>query len=279
MEPEEDKPNEVVVCHLGHAEYEPTWDLQRRLQSSIAAAKQVDPNHREPHVILTVEHPPVYTLGKSGDVSNLLIGSEELSAEGATFIQIDRGGDITFHGPGQLVVYPILDLGHFFQDIHRYLRTLEDVVIATCRDFGIDAGRSIGRTGVWIGPDDRGAERKICAMGIKCSRWVTSHGLALNVNTDLKYFQNIVPCGIADRGVTSLSAEMDRDVEISDVAPVIIGHMARLFDVAIRQFSGEPAYEYLRGRLGEQEQLTRPMSEEHPKTPARKPIVFDDTRR
>lgn len=267
----------VAVCHLGRAEYEPTWSLQRRIQDALARAKRADTNHRESHVVLTVEHPPVYTLGKSGDRSNLLVDSDELAADGATFVEIDRGGDITFHGPGQLVVYPILDLGHFFTDIHRYLRTLEDAVIATCEYFGIRAGRSAGRTGVWVGPDERGNERKICAMGIKCSRWVTSHGLALNVNTDLAFFDNIVPCGISDRGVTSIARETGRTVGIPDVLPVLTGYLAAAFGMRVEEYGGREAFDYLGSRFGSSELWEPPLSEEEPKRPPQHPAAFDAT--
>ncbi len=239
----------VVFCHLGRAPYRPTWSLQQKIQAALVAAKREDPQHGESHVVLTVEHPPVYTLGKSGSRDNLLVGSEQLAADGATFVEIDRGGDITFHGPGQLVVYPILDLDHFFTDIHRYLRTLEDAVIATCGDFGVAAGRSEGRTGVWVGPDARGAERKVCAMGIKCSRWVTSHGLALNVSTELRYFDNIVPCGISDRQVTTLSAEAGRALTIDDVRPVLTSRLGDSFGMDIVEHDGDAAADYLRSRF------------------------------
>ncbi len=184
------------------------------------AAKRQEPPQRIPHVFLLVEHPPVYTLGKNGRLDHLLLSEEALRARGAEFFHIDRGGDITFHGPGQLVGYPILDLDRFFTDIHRYLRELEETIIRTCADYGLQAGRVAGRTGVWIGPDARGPERKICAMGIRCSRWVTMHGFAFNLNTDLRFFSYIVPCGIADRGVTSLAAELDRPVDEARCAGV-----------------------------------------------------------
>jgi lipoyl(octanoyl) transferase len=204
-------PQTVVVCDVGRAAYAPTWALQQRIQDRLIEAKRSDPPEAVPHVLLLVEHPPVYTLGKSGDADNLLLSEDELNARGASFFHIDRGGDITFHGPGQLVGYPILDLDRFFTDLGRYLRTLEEVIVRTCAGYGLDATRVDGRTGTWIGPDARGLERKICAMGVRCSRWVTMHGFAFNVNTDLDYFDYIVPCGIADRGVTSLAHELDRD--------------------------------------------------------------------
>ena len=168
------------------------------------------------HALLLVEHDPVFTLGASGDAAHVLASAEALAARGASLVRTDRGGDVTFHGPGQIVAYPILDLnrltspaGEPLRDLHRYLRALEEAVVETCASVGVAAGRVAGRTGVWVGPDARGPERKVCAMGIRCSRWVTMHGLALNVTTDLAWFGLIVPCGIADRGVTSLARETD----------------------------------------------------------------------
>ena len=175
----------------------------------------------------------MYTLGKSGDPNHLIASEDELAAAGASFVHIDRGGDITFHGPGQVVAYPILDLDRFYTDIHRYLRDLEEVVIRTCADSGIQASRVEGLTGVWVRPDTTAAERKICAMGIRCSRWVTSHGLALNVNTDLSYFSRIVPCGITDREVTSFERELGRAVETSHVREHLLRHFADVFEVEV----------------------------------------------
>lgn len=280
MQRTDSSPNRrVAVCHLGRAAYRPTWNLQRTIQDALVQAKRRDADHGEHHVVLTVEHPPVYTLGKSGDRDHLLVRSEDLAADGATFVEIDRGGDITFHGPGQLVVYPILDLGHFFTDVHRYLRTLEDAVIATCADFGVTAGRSDGRTGVWVGPDSRGDERKICAMGIKCSRWVTSHGFALNVSTDLTFFRNIVPCGIPDRGVTSLAAETGRDLSIDEVVPSLIARLAAEFGMDIEEYYGPDAIGYLESRFGTPEPWPGQLSEDKPKRSQRQPTAFDGTPR
>ena len=175
----------------------------------------------------------MFTLGKSGDPAHLLATEAELAAQGATFVRTDRGGDITFHGPGQLVVYPILDLdrlhtpeGEPLRDLHRYLRELEEAVVQTCADWGVTADRVPGRTGVWVGPDARGDERKVCAMGVRCSRWVSMHGLALNLTTDLAWFDRIVPCGIDDRGVTSLARESSRPVERRAVAEALLRHLA-----------------------------------------------------
>lgn len=203
-----DTPNVAVARWLGEMPYREAWDLQRSIRDELIAAKRADPPVEIDHQILGVQHPPVYTLGKSADEANLLASAEELDRIGAATVAIDRGGDITFHGPGQLVVYPVLDLDRIFRDLGRYLRALEDAVIDTLQEFDIAGTRVDGRTGVWVGPDLRGPERKICAMGIHCSRWVTTHGLALNVTTDLNYFDNIIPCGIRDRGVTSIAKEV-----------------------------------------------------------------------
>lgn len=245
----------TIICHLGRADYEPTWALQRALQQRLATAKRAEPPEPLPHVLLTVEHPPVFTLGKSGDRAHLLASDDALAARGATFVPVDRGGDITFHGPGQLVAYPILDLdrlrypdGARATDIHRYLRELEEAVIRTCADYGLGAGRVPGRTGVWIGPDARGPERKVCALGIRCSRWVTMHGLALNLNTDLSFFDLIVPCGIADRGVTSLARELGRPVDEAEAAGRFIGHFAERFGLEPTSYEGDGARAVL-GRL------------------------------
>jgi lipoyl(octanoyl) transferase len=235
----------VVVCHLGRMAYSPAWALQKRLQACLVAAKRREPPERIPHVLLLLEHPPVYTLGKNGRLEHLLLSEEALRARGAEFFHIDRGGDITFHGPGQLVGYPILDLDRFFTDIHRYLRELEETIIRTCADYGLRAGRIVGRTGVWIGPDSRGPERKICAMGIRCSRWVTMHGFAFNLNTDLRYFSYIIPCGIADRSVTSLAAELGHPVDEVAVRTRVLHHFATCFNAALTLYEGEAAFRFL----------------------------------
>jgi lipoyl(octanoyl) transferase len=211
--------------------YQEAWDLQKDLQDVLIQAKRQDVRPRPPHLILSVEHPPVFTLGKSGDRSNLIASDEELLSRDATFHHIDRGGDITFHGPGQLVVYPILDLDRIIRDVHVYLRELEEAVIRTCSVFGIVAGRSDGRTGVWVGPDARGPERKICAMGIRCSRWVTMHGLAFNTAPDLSYFGMIVPCGITDRGVTSLAEELGAEPSHENVRATLVKEICTRFEL------------------------------------------------
>jgi len=223
----------IQAFHLGLADYESTWRLQKDLQSRLVLAKRADTRPRPPHALLTVEHPPVYTLGKSGDAAHLIASDEELAAAGATLVHIDRGGDITFHGPGQLVAYPVLDLDRFYTDIHRYLRDLEEVVIRTCADVNLATCRIDGLTGVWVKPNTDSPERKICAMGIRCSRWVTSHGLALNVNTDLAHFDRIVPCGIADRGVTSIERELGHPVDVARVRELLLVHFARVFEADV----------------------------------------------
>ena len=225
-------PQPAHVVRLGGVPYREAWALQAQIQDRLVAAKRADPPHPEPHVVLVVEHPPVFTLGKSGDRAHLLATEAELDRLGATYVEVDRGGDITFHGPGQVVVYPILDLdrlrnpeGEPLRDLHRYLRELEEAVIRTCADVGTEAGRVPRRTGVWVGPDARGDERKVCAMGVRCSRWVTMHGLALNVTTDLGWFDRIVPCGIDDRGVTSLARETGRPLDPEAVADRLLVHL------------------------------------------------------
>ncbi|HYG20805.1 MAG TPA: lipoyl(octanoyl) transferase LipB, partial [Ohtaekwangia sp.] len=198
---------------LGLIDYKEAWDYQTALFEKILAIKSANRNlpadQQEPtgNYLIFCQHPHVYTLGKSGKESNLLIGKDELSAIDATYYHINRGGDITYHGPGQLVVYPVLDLENFFTDIHKYMRTLEESVILTCSALGISAGRIPGLTGVWVNHDDEKKARKICALGVKSSRWVTMHGLAFNVNADLGYFNHIVACGIQDKSVTSVSQE------------------------------------------------------------------------
>ena len=228
----------VLVLPLGRIDYDEAWGLQKRLQGRLVAAKRA--GERPPHVLLLVEHPPVYTLGQNGDTAHLLRSEADLAAAGATFRKIDRGGDVTFHGPGQLVGYPLLDLERFRPDLHVYLRTLEAVVISTLAGEGVTAGRVEGRTGVWVGPDARGDERKVCAFGIRCTRWVTMHGWALNLNTDLRWFDAIVPCGISDRGVTSLAAELGRPVDEAAVTDRLLGHFAEAFGAdLVRVPSGE----------------------------------------
>ena len=220
------------VVRLGRRPYREAWALQQEAQDRLVAAKRAAPPEAIPHVVFAVEHDPVITLGKSGDAANVVASEDALGRGGVEVVRVDRGGDVTVHGPGQVVVYPVLDLdrlqtpeGAPLRDLHRYLRELEEAVIRTCADVGVAAGRVAGRTGVWVGPDARGPERKVCAMGVRCSRWVTTHGLALNVTTDLGLFGHVVPCGIADRGVTSLAAE-GVGATPGAVADRLLGHLA-----------------------------------------------------
>jgi lipoyl(octanoyl) transferase len=239
----------LVVCHLGRTDYEAARALQAAVQERLIAAKRAEgrpPADRPPHVLLLLEHPPVYTIGKSGDADHLLASDERLEEIGATVHRIGRGGDITYHGPGQLVGYPLLDLDRFFTDLGRYLRTLEEIIIRTCAAWDVTGTRVDGRTGVWVGPDERGLERKICAMGVRCSRWVTMHGFALNVAPDLDYFDHIVPCGIDDRGVTSLAAEADAAVSVDGVRAPVVRHFGELFEADARELHGDDARAFLR---------------------------------
>ncbi|AQG81023.1 lipoyl(octanoyl) transferase LipB [Spirosoma montaniterrae] len=235
---------QVKFSDLGLIDYKTAWDEQERLFASIVDQKMQSRAGPEPtptsNYLLFCEHPHVYTLGTSGHAENLLVDETRLATEfGATFFKIRRGGDITYHGPGQLVGYPILDLDNFFTDIHRYMRLLEESIILTLADYGLVAGRIDGSgherlTGVWLGsdiPGGSGPARKICAMGVKASRWVTMHGFALNVNTDLAYFSHIVPCGIVGKAVTSLATELGRAVPLPEVAAHVRRHMAALFDM------------------------------------------------
>jgi len=237
----EPAPSELVVCYLGRVDYGPARRLQQAVQERLIEAKRQSPPEALPHVLLLLEHPPVYTLGKSADEDNVLASEERLTALGAEVHHVGRGGDVTFHGPGQLVGYPLLDLDRLFTDLGRYMRTLEEVIIRVCAEYGVTGTRVDGRTGVWVGPDARGPERKICAMGVRCSRWVTMHGFALNVTTDLSYFDHIVPCGIADRGVTSLAAETDADVPVDALREPVVRHFAEQFDVTTTEVEGTEA--------------------------------------
>ncbi len=245
------------VFVLGRVPYREAWAWQRALQAGLVAAKRADPSAPVRHAVLVVEHPPVFTLGAGAGASNVLATETELAAEGAELVAVDRGGDVTFHGPGQLVAYPIVDLdrlatreGEPLRDLHRYLRELEEAVVRTCAAFGVAAGRVDGRTGVWVGPDARGPERKVCAMGVRCSRWVTMHGLALNVTTDLAWFDRIVPCGIADRGVTSLAVETGAVPDASAVERVLLAHLADRLGLDATVVRGTDAGAALDARLG-----------------------------
>lgn len=228
---------EVLLKELGHRDYKVTWDYQEELFQEIVDLKIK--NRREgtdfstPNHFLFVEHPHVFTLGKSGDMSNLLVDEAALQAKGATFYKINRGGDITYHGPGQVVGYPILDLDNFFTDIHKYLRLLEEMVILTLAEYGLKGERSDGETGVWLDVGTPFA-RKICAMGVRASRWVTMHGFALNVNTDLGYFDMMIPCGIKDKAVTSLNVELgQKTLDIEEVKQKLLRHFSTLFEAEI----------------------------------------------
>lgn len=228
---------QVVFEHLGLVEYGKAWEYQEKLFAQTVALKMQNRNEPDPgkHLIsenrlLFCQHPHVYTLGKSGHEEYLLLNEQQLAEKEATYFKINRGGDITYHGPGQIVGYPIFDLELFFTDIHRYLRTLEEGVILTLAEYGIKSGRIKEYTGVWIDFEDPAKARKICAMGVKCSRWVTMHGFAFNVNTNLDYFNNIVPCGIKDKDVTSLERELGRPISIEEVEEKLKINLANLFD-------------------------------------------------
>jgi lipoyl(octanoyl) transferase len=223
----------IFFRDLGVIEYGEAWKLQEELllqntSLKIRVAKGEDTGETTHH-LLFCEHPAVYTLGKSGKEEHVLISQEELAKRNIAYYPTNRGGDITFHGPGQVVGYPIIDLERFFTDIGKYLRHLEDVIILTLRDYGIDGARSQGETGVWIDPDVKMKARKICAMGVRCSRWVTMHGFALNVNTDLDYFSLIVPCGIPDKQVTSLQKELGREVDMEEVKQLLKKNFENVF--------------------------------------------------
>jgi len=228
----------VQFQDLGLKDYKETWDYQEKLFQEILEIKSQnrkdEKNQQEtPNYFLFVEHPHVYTLGKSGHIENMLLNEEQLKAKNATFYKINRGGDITYHGPGQVVGYPILDLDNFFTDIHKYLRFLEEVIIKTLADYGLKGTRSEGETGVWLDVGTPFA-RKICAMGVRASRWVTMHGFALNVNSDLGYFDNIIPCGIRGKAVASLNVELGVEkVDEAEVKQKILRYFQELFEAKI----------------------------------------------
>lgn len=229
----------VKFKDLGLIDYQEAWDYQTDIFESVVNQKienrkveesrqKITDNH-----LLFCEHPHVYTLGKSGSEDNLLLDAKGLKEKGATYYKINRGGDITYHGPGQIVGYPILDLDNFFTDIHKYLRLLEEAVIMTLTQFDIDAGRISGLTGVWIDYKDQKNPRKICALGVKSSRWVTMHGFAFNVNADLDYFKNIIPCGIDDKAVTSLNQELGHEVDINEIKGILRDNITSLFEMEL----------------------------------------------
>lgn len=229
----------VIFEDLGLKDYKETWEFQESLFQQILNIKSNNRKtaltERTPNYLIFVEHPHVYTLGKSGHLENLLISAEKLEAIGASFYKINRGGDITYHGPGQIVGYPILDLENFFTDIHKYLRLLEEMVILTLKDYGVNAERSNGETGVWLDVGTPFA-RKICALGVRASRWVTMHGFAFNVNADLGYFDNMIPCGIKDKAVTSLNVELGiAQIPLSEVKEKLLKNFLMLFDAQLKQ--------------------------------------------
>lgn len=227
---------QVYFQDWAQLDYQQAWDQQEQIFAETVRIKTENRLSEKPlptpNYLVFVEHPHVYTLGKSGKPENLLLDEKGLQEKEATYYKINRGGDITYHGPGQLVGYPILDLDNFFTDIHLYLRTLEEAIILTLADYGIAAGRYPGYTGVWIDPELPTA-RKICAMGVRCSRWVTMHGFAFNVNPDLDYFRNIIPCGIDDKAVTSMEQELGRKVDMKEVKLKLKGHIASLFQMEL----------------------------------------------
>jgi lipoyl(octanoyl) transferase len=230
------KPNSATTFNdLGLIDYKEAWDYQASLFNDILAIKGNNRNLPKEEQAITknfllfCEHPHVYTLGKSGDAKNLLLDEAALKKVNASYYHINRGGDITYHGPGQLVVYPVIDMENFFTDIHKYMRLLEEAVILTCKSYGVEGTRIAGLTGVWLGDAENQNERKISALGVKTSRWVTMHGLAFNINTDLNYFNHIVPCGIDDKAVTSLQKELGRTIDMNEVKAYMKKHLTSLF--------------------------------------------------
>jgi lipoyl(octanoyl) transferase len=231
-----DKNNKIFVNDLGLCSYKKAWEIQENLLGQIIDQKLENRKNKNPlgtnNYILFVEHNPVITMGKSGDNKNLITNKKYLEELQIEYFKTNRGGDITFHGPGQIVVYPILDLENFFTDIHKYLRLLEETVILTIKEFNLNSARSSGETGVWIDPETKYA-RKICSIGVKASRWVTMHGFALNVNTDLDYFNHIVPCGIKGKKVTSIKNELKKEISIDKVKVIIKKNFEKLFDAKL----------------------------------------------
>lgn len=228
-----EKNKTIKIIDLGHQSYSKSLEVQENHFNGIISLKRSNrkTDHPQPtqNYLLWVEHPPVFTLGKRGKIEHLLVDKKALAEKGIEFYQTNRGGDITFHGPGQLVVYPIFDLDNFFTDIHKYLRFLEEAVIDTLKEYGLNGSRSQGETGVWLDVGTPFA-RKICAMGVRASRWVTMHGLAFNINTDLSYFDHIVPCGIQGKGVTSLSKELGREISLEEVKEKLKTYLGCLFE-------------------------------------------------
>lgn len=231
----------VYFKDLAQCSYKAAWDLQEqllqenvRVKSSMVNEQQtINDKPQTKHHLLFVEHPPVYTLGKSGHIENILISETEQQQKGIEFFKTNRGGDITFHGPQQIVGYPILDLEKFYTDIGKYLRNLEEVIILTLADYGLKGERSPGETGVWLDPQVKGKERKICAMGVRCSRWITMHGFAFNINTNLTYFDYIIPCGIKDKQVTSLEKELGRKINFEEAKERVKKNFENVFEVEL----------------------------------------------
>lgn len=232
---------QIKFLDLGRIDYKECWDYQEKLFQEIISIKtrnrDLSPDRQQAtsNYLIFCEHPHVYTLGKSGDEKNLLLNESQLKTKSATYYKINRGGDITYHGPGQIVGYPILDLDNFFTDIHKYLRFLEEVMILTLKDYGIESGRVEGLTGVWLGvgrdlKSQPTMARKICALGVRTSRWVTMHGFAFNVNSDLSYFNNIIPCGINDKAVTSMNKELGRELNMEEVKSKVKKYFAQVFE-------------------------------------------------
>lgn len=238
----ENKNKEVKILDFGSIDFKTCWDKQDQLFKGIIEQKIENRNQNESkptaNYLIFCEHPHVYTLGNSGSTENLLLTEKQLEEKSIAYYKINRGGDITYHGPGQLVMYPIFDLENFFTDIHRYLRSLEEAVINVCKSLGLNAERFDGYTGVWLDAS-KGSARKICAMGVKCSRWVTMHGIAFNVTTDLSYFENIIPCGIKDKAVTSLQSELGiNSPSLDQVKALLQDEMQKIFEItALTQVS------------------------------------------
>ena len=233
---------QVIFRDLGKMDYQSAWDYQEKLLQENVRRKSLvyslesgveEIELTTQHYLLFVEHPPVYTLGKSGKIENVLMNEEQMKASGIEFFRTNRGGDITFHGNEQIVGYPILDLEKFYTDIGKYLRNIEEVIIQTLADYRIDAGRSPGETGVWIEPDIKGKERKICAIGVRSSRWITMHGFAFNVNTDLSYFNNIIPCGINNKQVTSMEKELGYKIDFEEAKEKVKNNFEKVFNVEL----------------------------------------------
>lgn len=229
----------IIFQDLGLMDYKTCLVYQEKLFNETVQQKilnrdlPIEKKKLTKNYLLFVEHPHVYTLGKSGNEKNLLLNQAQLQQKNSTFYKINRGGDITYHGPGQLVAYPILDLDNFFSDIHKYLRLLEEIIIVTLKDYGVESGRSKGETGVWIDAENTMKSRKICAMGVHCSRWVTMHGWGFNVNADLNYFNHIIPCGIIDKAVTSLNNELAQDIDMNEIKEKLKKNFALLFEAEI----------------------------------------------